>query len=298
MTDELNLAKNILYYKRFTINILSFIPYLLFFAVFIFGKHQKTYVTYLNLQLSIMCTIRTITFFLLFGSNQSQALCMIQAYFTLFPDFSIQSFLTYISVIAHYYMFSPLTISQRMKCFKIIGIIIGYVLPIGLGLFFTFLGDVLPGKYDEFCWISNGRSLYIYVGIYFLLIFVNFFFILKNICGVKNFAKNANVDCFIFDRKLKAYLCLICLIFFVECLGFLLTYFDENNLNGYHYINLAYLIIESLYLPGIVLIYGYTLQTKEAIKSFFHQQQSSYNDSFSSNEEEGQTLTEFRNSYI
>lgn len=296
MSDESYLAKNILFYTRLAINILSFIPYLLFFAVFIFGKNQKTYVTYLNLQLGIMCTIRTITFFSFFGSND--ALCKIQTYFTVFPDFSIQCLLAYISIIAHYYMFSPLTINKRKKCFIIVGIIIGYLIPICLGFFFTFSGEVGKGKYDDFCWINDTKNFNIYMAIYLFFLFVNFVFVLKNICGVKNFAKHADVDCFIFDKKLREYLCLNCLIFFSECLGFLLTYFDENTLKGYHYINWISFIIESLYLPLIVLTYGYTMQTKEAIKSFFHKDNEETKlDSFSSNEER-QTVTEFRNSYI
>ena len=46
---------------KLIVNIISFIPYILIFLSFILGRNEKTFVTKLNLQLTIMATIRTIT---------------------------------------------------------------------------------------------------------------------------------------------------------------------------------------------------------------------------------------------
>ena len=60
MNNENSIVK-ILDVARIVVNSLSFIPYILIFISFIFGKSEKTFVTKLFLQLTIMATIRTIT---------------------------------------------------------------------------------------------------------------------------------------------------------------------------------------------------------------------------------------------
>ena len=298
MSNKLSI-ENSLDIAKLVVNCLSFIPYILIFLAFIFGKSEKTFVTKLFLQLTIMATIRTITCII---SVKTEALCKIQDLLTIFPDYAIQFLLFFISYIANVFMFYQDIFQQKKKKFISFLIILGYLIPLLIGLLFTFLDKSLTvANSNGFCWISDKTIMIINLFSYFIIVVFNLFYLIKNIHGVHDFEAKNSIDCSKFSKKLLMYLASSILLLSIEIFGYIVYFLRLVNSNT-DVLDKIQVLLESMYLPIVTSVYSFNLQIKEELKQIFCLKKDAidaliFEDDGNSTDNRT-TINEFRNSYL
>ena len=300
MNNENSIVK-ILDVARIVVNSLSFIPYILIFISFIFGKSEKTFVTKLFLQLTIMATIRTITC-LVYANND--VLCKIQDLLTIFPDYAIQFLLCFISYIANIFMFYQDIFQQKKKKFISFLIIFGYIIPLIIGSLFTFLDKKMKVELsDGFCWITDETIMIFYLLTFFVIVVFNLFYLIKNIHGVHDFEAKNSVDCSKFSKKLFTYLGSSILLLSIEIFGYIVYFIKLEIISNTEVLDKIQVLLESMYLPIVTSVYSFNLQIKEDLKQIFCMKKDVldtlvFDDDGNSTDNRTSTIDEFRNSYL
>lgn len=289
---------------KLIVNIISFIPYILIFLSFILGRNEKTFVTKLNLQLTIMATIRTIT--CIIYVKDSIPICKLQALFTIFPDFAIQFMLTFISYIANIFMLYQEMFQQKKAKFLTILLLMGYIIPLGLGLLFTFLDSQMsPDTAEGFFWITDKKIMYPYLICYFSIVVFNLLYLIKNIRNVSDFAVKNNIDCSKFWNKLYWYLLSSIFLLSIEIFGIIIFFLEQTEIEETYTKTLEQIevMLESSYLPIVTSIYSFNFQIREDLKQIICRKKDAietlvFDDDDNSTDNRKSTINEFRKSYL
>ena len=153
---------------KYAIAYFSYIPYLFLYIIYIIPIIREKRISYLssiNLQLFVICTINTISFTL--PSNreefQSGPWCYFQAFINTLSDLSKTGILNVCTVGSYLSCTRPDTIDKYFSCYLIVTTLIVWFPPLIFSVIAMFVGDI--GNEADFCWIKNNVLLYVYYGV-------------------------------------------------------------------------------------------------------------------------------------
>ena len=195
---------------------------------------------------------------------------------------------------------------QKKAKFLTILLLMGYIIPLGLGLLFTFLDSQMsPDTAEGFCWITDKKIMYPYLICYFSIVVFNLLYLIKNIRNVSDFAVKNNIDCSKFWNKLYWYLLSSIFLLSIEIFGIIIFFLEQAEIEETYTKTLEQIevMLESSYLPIVTSIYSFNFQIREDLKQIICRKKDAietlvFDDDDNSTDNRKSTINEFRKSYL